>query len=122
MSFEGQDPQERWRRIVEGYRALREEELLTLAEIPLPERVEMVESLCVLMNEVERAETPGKTASFQEMLQRLHRILEGEDIPYVIIGGPAAALGGDRPHHRGCRCPADAPAGAAACPACPIRA
>ena len=44
MSFEGQDPQERWRRIVEGYRALREEELLTRAEWlwrePLPSVVE----------------------------------------------------------------------------------
>jgi len=94
MSLEGQDPRGRWQRVVAGYQALREEERRDLADATLPERVARVEALWDFLEEVERMAAPSAALPFREMLQRLHCIPEENRIPYVIIGGLAAALWG----------------------------
>jgi len=94
MSLEGKDPRGRWQRIVAGYQALREEERRDLAGATLSERIEIVEALQDFMEEVERMAGSSAASPFREMIRRLHRILEENRIPYVIIGGLAAALWG----------------------------
>jgi hypothetical protein len=94
MSLEGQELRGRWQRMVADYRALREAERRDLAGATLSERIEIVEALQDFMEEVERMAGSSAASPFREMIRRLHHILEANRIPYVIIGGLAAALWG----------------------------
>lgn len=85
---------ELWMAMVEDYREIRELERRTWARASRMERVETLEELISFLEEIERGEAPEVAQPFQEMLRRLHNVLETCGFPYVIIGGLATALWG----------------------------
>lgn len=85
---------ERWTAVVEGYREIRELERRTWARASWMERVETLEGLISFLEEIEHGEAPEVAQPFQEMLRRLHNVLETHGFPYVIIRGLATAIWG----------------------------